>query len=165
MNKTSSNVNELIEFLRSDKSCNINISPLVGVNSWAMFLVDLKIVARDDNFFWWDKIFWDEIRTYFCPIKKFRDGSEIFFISLVNTGREWDWQILFYLISLPTKNENFFNWDGILRDPISFGTRSGHIFVLKKYIGMRVGRFFFHLHIQNEIEIGKSHLIMSHCQP
>ena len=37
----------------------------------------------DGNFFRWDGILrdpiWDGIGTYFCPIKKFRDGSGIFF--------------------------------------------------------------------------------------
>ena len=76
---------------------------------------------------------WDGIETYFCPIKKFRNEIETFFfyltcihetrVRLVNSVSS---------VSLPTKNENIFNWDGIPQDPISFGTGSGHIFIPKK---------------------------------
>lgn len=59
-------------------------------------------------------------------------------------------------------NENIFNWDEILHDPIFFGMGLGHIFVPKKKYKDNEILFLSHLYIHDEIKIGKSHPIMSH---
>lgn len=80
-------------------------------------------------------------------------------------GWDWDWQISSHHISLPTKNENFSNWNEIPSHLISFGMGSGHIFIQKYiYIGTWM-RHFFYLTRMYGTRIGKSHSILSHCQP
>ena len=64
-----------------------------------------------------------------------------------------------YLVS---RDSNFFWWDGILQDLISFGMELKHIFVPYKNLGTRLRHFLSQLHMRDGSEIDKFRPIPSH---
>ena len=66
------------------------------------------------------------------------------FIPITYAGREWDWQIPSYPISLPIKNENFTNWGGIpaFRRIPSLSGRDWDLFLSQKKYKDGIETFF-----------------------